>query len=213
MTAGGHTQPGDNQDHDLNEDEEEPNTNTEPEFNMIEDQEYLLLMSTMVRAQMIPENPVVAGKFVSKVINLHNQAATVPEAPAKTSHTELDGEIEQLAHQTDSVPDTELTLNHIIPAEVVIKQPIRNTLRVTFLVILACKKLKQMISGGLRLMAHASPLCAGLIKPAALDSLNLLIGSPNNRKPSRMGQSLARPTHGLFGGSARMETDKFWPFP
>ena len=57
MTAGGHTQPGDNQDHDLNEDEEEPNTNTEPEFDMIEDQEYLLLMSTMARAQMIPENP------------------------------------------------------------------------------------------------------------------------------------------------------------
>ena len=95
---------------------------------MIEDQEYLLLMSTMARAQMIPENPVVAGKFVSKVINLHNQAATVPEAPAKISHAKPNGETEQLAHQTDSVPDTELTLNHIIPAEVVIKQPIRNTL-------------------------------------------------------------------------------------
>ena len=81
------------------------------------------------------------------------------------------------------------------------------------MVILACRKLKQMTGGRLRLMAHANPLCTGLIKPAALDSLNLLINPPNNKKPSKMGQNLARPTHGLFGGNARTETDKFWPLP
>merc|ERR1712030_20820 len=111
---------------------------TELEFDMMEDQEYLLLMSTIVQAQTTPENPIVAGRFVSKVINIHNQAATVPEAPAKTPHTESDDETEHLARPTSSVPDTDLILNHIIPAVTVIKQPIRNTLRVTFLVMLAC---------------------------------------------------------------------------
>ena len=94
----------------------------------MEDQEYLLLMSTIARAQTNPENPIVAGRFVSKVINIHNQAATIPEAPAKTPQTKSDDETEHPAHPTSSIPDTDLTLNHIIPAKTVIKQPIRNTL-------------------------------------------------------------------------------------
>ena len=44
-------------------------------------------MSTIAQAQTTPENPVMAGRFVSKVTNIHNQAATIPEAPAKTPQT------------------------------------------------------------------------------------------------------------------------------
>ena len=85
-------------------------------------------MNMIAQAQTTPENPVVVGRFVSKVINIHNQAATIPEAPAKIPHTDSDDEEEHPARPTSSIPDTDLTLNHIIPAETVIKQPIRNTL-------------------------------------------------------------------------------------
>ena len=85
---------------------------TELEFDMMEDQEYLLLMSTIARAQTIPENPIVAGRFVSKVINLHIQAATAPEAPAKTPHNESDDETEHLANPTNSAPYTSLMPHH-----------------------------------------------------------------------------------------------------
>ena len=76
------------------------------------------------RTRLLQLNPAVAGRFVSAVINIYNQATVVPEDPAKTPHTESDGETEHLARPTSSVPDTELILNHIIPAETAIKRAI-----------------------------------------------------------------------------------------
>ena len=98
---------------------------------MMEDQEYLLLMSTIAQAQTTPENPVVAGRFVSKVIDIHNQAAAIPEAPVMAPQTESSDGTDHPAPPTSSIPDTDLILNHIIPAETITKQTIRNTLHVT----------------------------------------------------------------------------------
>ena len=82
----------------------------EPEFGMMEDQEYLLLMNMIARAQTTPENPVVAGRFVSKVIDIHNQAAAIPEAPARTPQTKSGNGTDHPAPPTSSIPDTDLIL-------------------------------------------------------------------------------------------------------
>ena len=106
----------------------------------LNDGQYISLLTTI--AQNKTDNlqyPLISNKFLEKMIQTHNQYALVPPAPVQLSH------VTGKTQMTKTIQNTEMKLNHILSAEVIIKTSIRSSLRTTFLVVLACHKLRNRV--------------------------------------------------------------------
>ena len=174
-------------------DKMEVKTNEVSDTAALNDGQYISLLATIAQKQTDNlQYPLVSNKFLKKMITTHNQCALVPSAPVQLSH------VTGKTQMTRTIPNTEMKLNHVLPAEVIIKTSIRSSLRTTFLVVLACHKLRNRVGKKLRLSAHSGPLCLSLLETAALQSMERLV-SPDSEATSGKMTKQTKMADGLFG--------------